>query len=154
MLVLPLAVLAVLAPAADAASKKKEKTPTQSAPVVTAPNTSPQPPPGTAFGPLQPLAGGDTQTTETKINTKRPDETGLGRSTLLLLVFVSFGLIIGVGVLIWYEGRTRRSEAKQRRQRMRRGRTQQPHTAGAPGRRGPPPPPRKRRAQAAKRRKR
>ncbi|MFL5896103.1 MAG: hypothetical protein ACJ76Z_13465 [Thermoleophilaceae bacterium] len=138
----------VAAPVADAAGGSAT-TPAQ--PVVTPP---PQPQPsGGAFGPLQPLAPPAQTQTQTHINTKRPDEGGLGRSTLLLMIGVAFLMIIGVGVLIWYEGRTRRSVAKRRRQRLRSGRTPQPEAAGA-GRRGPPPPPRKRRAQAAKRRKR
>lgn len=113
-----------------------------------------QAPSGSAFGPLQPLAtGATTSTTQTQINSKRADKGGLNRATLLLLVGVAFALIIGVGLLIWHEGRSRRDAAKRRRQRLRSGRTPQPEAAGV-GRRGPPPPPRKRHAQAARRRKR
>jgi hypothetical protein len=143
---LPIALL-VLA-AASPAARGAVKVITSTAPAV---STQPQPAPsGSAFGPLQPLSTGPT-TTETQINSKRPDQGGLNQGTLLLLVGVSFALIIGVGVLIWYEGRTRRATAKKRRQRMRSGRTPQPEVAAA-GRRGPPPPPRKR--QAARRKKR
>jgi uncharacterized iron-regulated membrane protein len=121
---------------------------TPAAPVVTAPAT-PSPAPGSAFSPIQPLStnAAPTPTTQTQINTKRPGDTGLGRSTLLLLVALAFGLIIAVGLLIWYEGRTGRLAAARRRERLR-ARRHQPQPVG-----GPPPPPRKRRAQAAARRK-
>jgi hypothetical protein len=141
-------VAAVAAPAAHAATT----TTAPSAPVVTAPPQ--QQPGGSAFGPLQGIGTGQTTTPTTTVNTKRPGDTGLGRGALWLLVLVAFGLIIGVGALIWYEGRSGREERKRRRARMRAGRTPQPHAVGADGRRGPPPPPRKRRAQAAKRKKR
>jgi uncharacterized protein HemX len=130
--------LAVAAPAYGAATST-----TPAAPVVTAPAPS-QPAP--AFGPLPPEST-PPATTQTQVNTKRPDDTGLGRSTLLLLVALAFGLIIGVGILIWYEGRTGRLAAARRRERLR-ARRHQPQPVG-----GPPPPPRKRRAQAAARRK-
>jgi len=155
LLTLTLCVFAA-APAAHAATKKKAKAPTAStpaAPVVTAPPATPQGgAPGSAFGPIQPLATNTVPSTQTQLNTKRPDETGLGRGTLLLLVGLAFALIIGVGGLIWYEGRSGRKAARKRRQRLRAGRAGQPQAATA-GRRGPPPPPRKRRAQAAARRK-
>jgi uncharacterized protein HemX len=148
---LPLAitlVAALAAPAANAAAP----TATTAAPKVSTTPTQPASP-GSAFGPLQGLGtGADTSPTGTVTTTKRPDETGLGRGTLLLLSALSLVLIAGVVGLIWYEGRKTRS-ARKRRQRMRSGRTPQPAAAGAQGRRGPPPPPRKRRAQA-KRKKR
>jgi hypothetical protein len=134
---------AIAAPAANAAGP----TATTAAPSVT---TAPQPAPtGSAFGPLQGLGTG-AATSETTTVPKRPDETGLGRSTLLLLSLVSLALIFGVIGLIWFEGR-RTGAGRKRRQRLRSGRTPAPAAAGA--RRGPPPPPRKRRA-AAKRKKR
>ena len=141
-----LLVAALAAPAAQAAST------VPAAPLVTT-TPQPAPAPGSAFGPLPP-PGAATTPTQTTINTRRPDEKGLGHGTLLLLVGVSFTLIIGVGFVIWYEGKTQRAVRKQRRKRLRSGRTPQPQTAGAEGRRGPPPPPRKRRTQAAKRKKR
>jgi hypothetical protein len=148
-----LALAAVLAaPAAEAAaatSTTSRPTATTAAPSVT---TTPQPAPGSAFGPLAPLAGGPDTSTQTVTSAKRPDESGLGRSTLLLLSLVSLVLIFGVVGLIWYEGR-RTGANRKRRQRMRSGRTPAPAGAGAGARRGPPPPPRKRRAQA-KRKKR
>ena len=148
---LTLALAAVLAaPAAEAAAATTttgRPAATTGVPSVT---TTPQPAPGSAFGPLQPLAGGPDTTTQTVTSAKRPDDSGLGRSTLLLLSLVSLVLIFGVVGLIWYEGR-RTGANRKRRQRMRSGRT--PAPAGAGARRGPPPPPRKRRAQA-KRKKR
>ena len=63
------------------------------------------------------------------------------------LTWMLNSLVIGVGVLIAYEGRKTRSAAKRRRQRLRSGRTPQPQSVAGDGRRGPPPPPRKRRAQ-------
>lgn len=116
------------------------------------PTPQPAPTPGQAFGPLSPAVPQTTTPTQTHINTRRPGSTPLGHGTLLLLVGVAFAMIIGVGGLIWYEGRNRRATAKRRRQRLRSGRTPQPQAAAA-GRRGPPPPPRKRRAQSAAKRK-
>jgi hypothetical protein len=140
-----LLVLALAAPAAQAAGSAPA-----AAPVVTAPPQTQAP--GSAFGPLQPLNSGATTPTTTTINTTRPNDTALGHGTLLLLVGVAILMIIGVGVLIWYEGKTQRAARKQKRQRLRSGRTPQPQAAGG-GRRGPPPPPRKR-SQASKRKKR
>jgi hypothetical protein len=144
-----LAIVAVLAaPAANAATP----TATTAAPSVAPTPTQPAPS-GSAFGPLQGLGtSAATSPTQTVTAAKRPDETGLGGSTLLLLSLVSLVLIFGVVGLIWYEGR-RMGATRKRRRRLRSGRTPQPAAAGAQARRGPPPPPRKRRAQA-KRKKR
>jgi hypothetical protein len=106
-------------------------------------------PPSSPFAPptQQPQLAQPPPTTT--IDTSRPvTDGGLGRKTLLLLVGVSFLMIIGVGALIWHEGREGRSAARKRRKRMRAG-AAQPQAAAA-GRRGPPPPPRKRRQQAKK----
>jgi hypothetical protein len=152
---LPLAVAlaAVLAtPAAEATaatSTTGQLTATTAAPSAT---TTPQPAPGSAFGPLQPLSSGPDTSTQTVTAAKRPDNSGLDRSTLLLLSAVSLLLIVGVVGLIWFEGR-RMGATRKRRRRMRSGRTPAPAGAGTSARRGPPPPPRKRRAQA-KRKKR
>jgi uncharacterized protein HemX len=138
-LILGLLVLALAAPTAQAATT-----------ILTAPaQTAPRAP---AFGPLTPLSTG-TVDTQTQINSKRPDRGGLDQATLLLLVAVALSLIIGVGMVIWREGRKPRGAAKRRRQRMRSGRTPHAQAAAAAGRRGPPPPPRKR-ASAARRKKR
>jgi hypothetical protein len=146
---LPLALAlaaALAAPAANAA------TPTATTAAPSVQTTTPQPAPGGAFGPLQPLASDPVETEPTVTSAKRPDDGALGRSTLLLLSIVSLALIFAVIALIVYEGR-KTGGARKRRKRLRSGRTPQPATAGAQGRRSPPPPPRKRRAQA-KRKKR
>jgi hypothetical protein len=140
----------VAAPLAHAAGP----TATTAAPTV---QTTPQPAPGSAFGPLQPQVGEPaTQTQPTVTGTKRAGDTGNGRGTLLFLSLVALVMIAGVGVFIWYEGaKGRTAQAKRRRHRMRAGRPAAPAAAMSAGaRRGPPPPPRKRRAQAAKRKKR
>jgi hypothetical protein len=137
----------VAVPVADAAGP----TATTAAPTI---QTAPQPAPGSAFGPLSPQVGEPAQTQPTVTATKRADDTGNGRGTLLFLSLVALVMIVGVAGFIWYEGRKTGSAAKRRRRRMRSGRTPQPATAGSGARRGPPPPPRKRRAQAAKRKKR
>lgn len=129
----------VVSPAADAAT-------TAPAPVV---QTTPPPTlnPSSPFAPPQQPQLAQPEPTTT-IDTGQKDNGGLGHNTLLLLVGVSFLMMIGVGVLIWYEGRGTRSAARKRRKRMRAGAVQ-PQAATA-GRRGPPPPPRKRRQQAKK----
>lgn len=113
---------------------------------------SPQPAPGSAFGPLQSQVG--TAQTETTVTaTERPEEES-GRQTLLLLSIVALAMIGAVVGFIWWEGRRMGAgKARKRRQRLRSGRTPEPMTAATGARRGPPPPPRKRRAQA-KRKKR
>jgi hypothetical protein len=140
-----LVIAALAAPAAHAAGP----TATTAAPTITTPPQQP----GQAFGPIEGLAPRTQETTvQPTSSTKRPDDSGLGRSTLLLLSFVSLALIFGVAGMIWYDNRNTRT-ARKRRQRLRSGRTPAAAAAGAEGRRGPPPPPRKRRAQA-KRKKR
>ena len=147
------AALAVVAvPAANAAGP----TATTAAPTITTqpvPTPTPTPGGGSAFSPLQGLGtNAATSPTQTVQKVKRPDDSGLGRSTLLLLSVVSLGLIAAVIALIVFEGR-RSGSTRKRRQRLRSGRTPATAGAGAEGRRGPPPPPRKRRQQA-KRKKR
>jgi hypothetical protein len=146
--VLTLALMAsVTAPVAQAADSSTTPAPTL--------QTTPQPAPGSAFGPLQGLGTSAATSPTTVTSTKRAGDTGSGRSTLLFLSIVSLVMIAGVAVFIWYEGaKGRTSESKRRRQRMRSGRpTTSAAAMSAGGRRGPPPPPRKRRAQA-KRKKR
>lgn len=132
----------VASPAADAATSAPAPTP--SVETVPPPTLNPGASPFTP--PQQPSLAQPEPTTT--IDTGQKEGDGLGRQTMLLLVGVSLLMIIGVGALIWREGREGRSAARKRRKRMRTGAVR-PQTATA-GRRGPPPPPRKRRQQAKK----